>query len=230
MNELKEYQYLHHPLLRLNQRGWWREQSRPPMLNRASFSQKSEMRLCRKQELINGNRPSSITFPTIMYLPGILSAYMLHFPTQNLESNLRDSVKLTTDPTSSVVKHCDRDVHYDHWYFTVSDWVRILHLYDDKITKISLETQECWSLLTQESAVMDICVKSSMHTRLNEKKWDQNNISDYITSLIICTSWLVDTYDISVYWRAADIKKRIFFFFQNSAFYHYSRDLTDFIS
>ena len=165
MNELKEYQYLHHPLLRLNQRGWWREQSRPPMLNRASFSQKSEMRLCRKQELINGNRPSSITFPTIMYLPGILSAYMLHFPTQNLESNLRDSVKLTTDPTSSVMKHCD-----------------------------------------------------------------QNNISDYITSLIICTSWLVDTYDILVCWRAAHIKKRIFFFFQNSAFYHYSRDLTDLIS
>lgn len=31
-------------------------------------------------------------------------------------------------------------------------------------------------------------------------------------------------------WRAADIKKRIFFFFQNSAFYHYSRDLTDLIS
>ena len=109
MNELKEYQYLHHPLLGLNQRDWWREQSRPPMLNRASFSQKSEMRLCRKQELINGNRPSSITFPTIMYLPGILSAYMLHFPTQNLESNLRDSVKLTTDPTSSVMKHCERE-------------------------------------------------------------------------------------------------------------------------
>ena len=157
MNELKEYQYLH-LLLGLNQRGWWREKSKPSMLNRASFLQKSEMRLCRKRELLIVNRPSYITFPTIMYLPRILRAYMLHFHTQNLESNLRNRVKLTTDPTSSVVKYCKRDVHYDHWYFIVSDWVRVLHLYDDKITKISLETQQCWSLLTQEWAVIDICV------------------------------------------------------------------------
>ena len=108
MKKLKEYQYLH-PFPGLNQRGRWQEKSKPSMLSRTSFLQKSEKRFWRKQEFLIVNRSSSITFSIIMYLPGILSAYMLHFPTQNLESNLRDSVKLTTDPTSSVMKHCERE-------------------------------------------------------------------------------------------------------------------------
>ena len=146
MKKLKEYQYLH-PFPGLNQRGRWQEKSKPSMLCRTSFLQKSEKRFWRKQEFLIVNRSSSITFSIIMYFPRILRAYTLHFPAQKLESNLRDSVNLITNPTSSVMKCCERDVRYDHWYFTVFDWVRVLHLSDDKITKMSLETQECWFLV-----------------------------------------------------------------------------------
>ena len=145
------------------------------MLCRTSFLQKSEKRFWRKQEFLIVNRSSSITFSIIMYLPGILSAYMLHFPTQKLESNLRDSVNLITNPTSSVMKCCERDVRYDHWYFTVSDWVRILHLYDDKITKMPLETQECWSLLSQEWVVIDVCFFCA-----HEAKWKEMGLEKYL--------------------------------------------------
>ena len=114
MKKLKEYQYLH-PFPGLNQRGRWQEKSKPSMLCRTSFLQKSEKRFWRKQEFLIVNRSSSITFSIIMYFPRILRAYTLHFPTQKLESNLRDSVNLITNPTSSVMKCCERDVRYDHW-------------------------------------------------------------------------------------------------------------------